>query len=240
MRTNIIPYILVFAAFPLLSAAQLDDFSWSDAKYAGNSIQSKLIGSKYVYNLHASLHYFIQNDWYKGTLTTVDGELHNRIHLRYEAFNDQVIAYNENVKGLFIPDKFTVHAFTIELPDGTLQHYRKLSPDEFGHRERYFEVIHEGNVTFLNYSRIIERKASLYKNRLGKLDDRQYHLVQQYYLLIPGKPLMRIHPGRKSILSLFPDQKREIRRLIRQYRIPDYTKSSLPVIIELLDREGFF
>lgn len=221
-------------------SGQMDDFYWSDYRHAENSEAGKLTGTKFIYSVVINVDYFYHKDWYKGNLITEDGETHTGISLRYDAFNDELVAYNPSVKGLFVVDKPIVRSFFIEVPGVGTQHFRRASLDEFSKREHYFEVLYEGSVTLMRRNRIVERKTSLYKNKYGKLDNRLYELMQQNFVLLPDQTVRRIYPGRKSVISIFPDKKRELRRLFRRNHINDYSLKGLPRIVELMDREGYF
>jgi hypothetical protein len=219
---------------------QIDDFAWIDFSMADNSSIGKLTGTKYNYALRGNLNYFYHSDWFKGTITTSDGDVHTGYSLRYDAFNDELVAVNIRVKGIFVVDKFSVKSFTVDVPGFGLQNFRKLLLNEFGQNEHYFEVLYDGKVALMSRTRITEHKKSIYKNKLGELDDREYRLDKQYFLLQPDHALLSIFPGRKSILNLFPEQKKEIRQLFRRNRIDDYSLNGIPRIIALLDQENYF
>ncbi len=233
----LIPAVLMYIK-PV--AGQLDNFYWSDFTKASNYESGKLTGNKYVYSIVKNSDFFYQPDWFKGTVTTLDGEIHSEISLRYDAFNDELVAYNTHVKGLFVVDKYTVSTFTVDVPGKGKQIFRKASLDLMGKREHYFEVLYEGGVTLMRRNRIVERKVSLYKNKYGKLDNRSYDLMLQNFVLLNDQTVRRIFPGRKSVINLFPDRKKDLRRLFRRNHIQDYSIEGLPRIVMLLDIEGYF
>lgn len=230
--------ILAFSREDVL--AQMNDFFWGDYKNIGNNDLTKLTGFRYNYDTHSSAHYFFQPDWYPGTLLTREGEIYAGIRMRYDAFNDELVAYNENIKGLFVVDDFRVSEFTIRNPQAGDQLFRRLSVMAMGQKERYYEVLYEGNITLLRRNRIIEKKTSLYKNRYGKLDNRGYALVQVSFIIAPDNTIQRIFPGRRSVVNLFPDRRKEIRRILRENHILDYSINGIPLIVRILDKEGFF
>ena len=234
-------FFLILLAFTREGVlAQMNDFFWGDYKNIGNNDQTKLTGFKYNYDAHSSAHYFFQPDWYSGTLLTREGETHEGIRLRYDAFNDELIAYNENIKGLFVVDKFRVNEFTIRHPRSGDQVFRRLPLTAMGQKEHYYQVLYEGNITLLRRNRIIEKKTSLYKNKYGKLDNRDYVLVQVSFIITPDNEVLRIFPGRRSITGLFPDRKKEVRKVLREYNIVDYSIDGIPLIVRVLDNEGLF
>jgi len=227
----------------LLSATgvwgQMEDFRWMDYQSAGNRINGKITGTKYNYAFRGNLNYFYQADWYPGTIETPDGEIHSGYNLRYDAFNDELVALNTRVKGLFSVDKYLVTAFTVDVPGEGSQTFRKLQLDEFQKQEHFFQVLYEGKVTLLSRIRITEHKTGAYRNKLGALDDREYKLNQLLYLVKADGSYRFFSPGRKSIMNLFPEQKRELRQLFRHYFTDDFSPEGMPGIIKLLEQENF-
>jgi hypothetical protein len=219
---------------------QIDDFAWFDFSRADNSNIGKLTGTKYNYAFRGNLNFFYHSDWYKGTICTTDGEVHTGYSVRYDAFNDELVAVNGRVKGQFVVDKYLVKSFTVDVPGLGLQNFRKLMLNEFGQKEHYFEVLYDGKVALMSHTSITEHKTNAYRNKKGELDDREYRLEKQYFLLLPDHGFRSISPGRKAILNLFPERKKEIRQIFRRNRIDDYSLHGIPRIVSLLDQENFF
>jgi hypothetical protein len=232
--------LMLFVLIGKTGLGQIDDFAWFDFSMADNSNYGKLTGTKYNYAFRGNLNFFYHSDWYKGTIYTTDGDVHTGYSLRYDAFNDELVAVNVRVKGLFVVDKYSVKSFTVDVPGLGLQNFRKLALNEFGQKERYFEVLYDGKVTLVSSTRITEHKKNIYRNKLGELDDREYRLEKQCFLLQPDHAFRSIFPGRKSILNLLPERKREIRQLLRRSRIDDYSLNGIPRIVTLLDQKNYF
>jgi len=237
-RNTLCCLLFILAITP--ARAQLDDFGWMDFPEAGNRENGKLTGTKYNYAFRGNLNYFYNNDWYPGSVTTTDGRLHSGYNLRYDAYNDELVALNTRVKGLFVVDKSLIQAFTIEVPGVKPRLYRKIRLDEFQQKEHFFEVLYEGGVTLVSRNRITEHKTSAYKNKHGELDDREYRAVQHFYLLKADGSFLSFPEGRKSILNLFPEMKKEIRQLLRRHFIDNFSPDGLPGIIALLEHEKYF
>ncbi len=221
-------------------AAQIDDFSWGESLHTGNSTGIRLTGDKYQFSLTHNANYFYHTVWNEGTLTTRDGETHPVVGVRYDAFNDEVVVYNDHVKGLFVVDKYAITGFSVMAPGEGVQTFRKMAIGTTGKSERFLEVLYEGEVTLFRSNRIFKRKTALYRNKLGQLDNQVYDLVHVYFICTDDQVLKRINPGRKSILSQFPDQKKQVRRLLRSYQISDYSLNGIPVIVKILDEKGYF
>lgn len=241
MRKNA-TYLLMGILLLLGSRArgQMDDFAWGDFSRAANTAQHRITGSRFDLDLLTSPNYFYHDAWMKGTIKTVYGDLIEGYDLRYDAFHDELVAFNNRVNGMFVVDRQQVAGFTLEFPGAGSGEFRKLSPRGTSGRENYYEVIHEGNALLLCRIRIIERKTELYKNKIGQLDDRRYDVQKQYYLQARGLDLKVLEPGRKAIMELFPERKKELRQFFRKYAIHDFSRESNAVLIGLLDQAGYF
>ncbi len=118
--------------------------------------------------------------------------------------------------------------------------FRKLSLEGTDKKEHYYEVLHRGKVTLVSRVMIVERQTYLYKNKLGRLDNRSYTTERQFYLMVSDGVYQRLHSGKKNMLALFPGKEKEVRRLFRHQLIHDFSDTGLAAIIAMLDREGYF
>lgn len=224
----------------IVLSAQMDDFVWSDFPDAGNYETEKLTGSKYIYSVFTARDHFYQPEWYDGTITTIHGETHLGLKLRFNAFTGELIAYNERTKGLFEVDRDLVAAFSIVLPNGANQNFRKLTLRGEGSPEYYYEILHEGNISIMSHVRIEVTTTSLFKNEFGLLDNKRFDTLRTHYFISTNGTLMRIYSGRKWLLQHFPDQKREVRRFLRNNNFYDFRTPQLPAILIALDQAGYF
>ena len=222
------------------SKGQVDDFTWNEFIIPSSSSDQKITGTKYLYSLHSASNHFMQKEWFPGVLQTIDGSAYTDFKLRYDALNDAVVAYNPKVKGFFVVDKYLVSSFKIDVPMTSGEYYRRMTLPEFSAKEHFFQVLHEDNAVLLRFNRVTERKTAAYRNVFGVMDNRQYILEGQYLLLYPGGSATRISTGRKSIMNLFPERKKELRKLFREEQIFAFDIMAIPRIIALLDRQGYF
>ena len=79
-----------------------------------NRLGGKLTGEVYYFSLLENSNYFINPDWVDGSITLKNGEVFDRLKLRYMAFGDQLVVYNTNNKILFKVDKNTVRTFSFK------------------------------------------------------------------------------------------------------------------------------
>ncbi len=227
--------VLSFAA-----SAQIEDFVWSDFTDAGNFDTEKLTGTKYIYSVFTARDHFYQPEWYEGTLTTIHGEVLTSYKLRYNGFTGELVAYNDRVKGLFVVDRKIVADFSVNHPDGTIQRFKKLTLRGPETPEFYFEILHEGEISVISHVRITEQNTSLFKNEFGLLDNRRFETLRTHYLVLADGSHMRIYSGRKWLLQLFPDRKKEVRRFLREQGFYDFRTPQLPRVLTRLDQANFF
>lgn len=240
MKRHKLLMILVVVFNAITSAGQMEDFYWGDPANMGNPGPGKLMGANFSFLVGTSNNHFYHKDWNDGTILTVDNVLHENVRLRYDGFHDELIAFNVRTNGLVKVDKNTVVEFTAITGPGKVEKFRKLNMAGSGGNQLFAEVLYEGDIILVRSNRIEEYKTSLYKDQLGKLKNTMFLLNQQYYLVHPDMTIQRMHAGRKPILGLFPDKKKEIRRLLRMEEVYSYRIENLPSIIRLLDENDFF
>ncbi len=232
--------LMILVLRTLCSNGQMEDFYWGDPANMGNPGPGKLMGSNFSFLVGSSNHHFYHKDWNDGTILTADNILHENIRLRYDGFNDELIAFNVRTNGLLKVDKLTVSEFTVTSGNGKVEKYRNIDLPVINGRNTYAEVLYEGEIALVRSNRIVEYKTSVYKDQLGKLKNTLFQLNQQYFIVKADQSVLRMHGGRKPILDLFPDKKKEIRRMLRKEEVFSYRIENLPSIIRLLDENDFF
>ncbi len=236
------PFLILFALVVSGGTArgQMDDFAWGDFSRAANSNNGKLSGTRFLMEMVTTPFHFYHPSWMEGTVTTAEGETYDGLRLRYDALHDELVAFNDRVNGLYVVDKYRVASFTVTGNDGMTSQFRKFSPEGSQEKEKYYEVLYEGSVTLLCSHRIVERQTSLYRNKYGRLDNRSFEPGMLFFLVGGDSRLLPVFPSRRSLISLFPEQKREVRRFFRKQTSFDYSEMMIPIWISKLDKEGFF
>jgi len=221
--------------------AQKSTFNWDALSEKSNRLEGKLTGSLYYISPLADRTHFLQDKWENGTILFEDGDRFENQHLRYLSFRDELVAYNPNLKQLFIVDKEKVNSFTIKNEQNE-QQFVKLWLDAFvGAGDRYFEVKYEGTRWLLAFHSVLEEKTSIYRDRYGKLKDTKFKPKVTYYMYFPGENrFQKIQDKRRSFIKLFPDHKREVRRLFRRNSLWRFNEKEMVRAFQLLDEAGFF
>ena len=102
----------------------------------------------------------------------------------------------------------------------------------------YFEELYAGTAQLLAFHDIEVIKVSPYTDNLGILRDSEYRLNVTYYILSRQKGLVRLARKKSSMYNLYPDNKKEMRRLFRTNKITFREESSLIQAFRILDETG--
>lgn len=215
------------------------EWNWQALNEQSNRLQGKLSGKIYFMPGDGGSLHFYQDAWYAGDISLVDGDLFEDQKIRYLAYGDELVAYNSNLKQLFIVDKEKVARFAVNLPEGR-QEYVKLYFNGFMSGYRYFEVLYEGPSKLLAFHSVEEVKTGLYTDRNGKLRHTTLKKYTDYYMYSEESGFRKILPQRNSFLNTFPERKKEIRRIFRKNNFVRLSKSEMVKAFSLLDEAGFF
>lgn len=232
----------IFFLVILLSAqlyGQSEFSNWEMAGAESNRLGEKLTGTMYYINTISNSNFFLHKKWLDGTILLETGDFFEDQRLRYMSRNDELVVYNKTLKNLFIIDKAKVKRFSIFAADDTL-HFKKLHYDGFASGDRYFEELYSGEASFLAFHVIEEKKTLPFRDVTGILRDTWYIHSTHYYLYSESKGFLRMHNSRRSFFSVFPDKKKQIRRLFRKNKLRIFDKEEMIRAVHLLDKAGFF
>jgi hypothetical protein len=221
--------------------AQNSTIDWEVLNENSNRLEGKLTGLSYRIPPLANSTHFLQDKWVDGSILLEDGDLFENVRIRYLSFRDELVAYNPNLKLLFIVDKEKVNSFTFIYPQGQ-QKFVKLYFDAFvdgGYR--YFDVKYQGTRWLVAFHYIYEEKTSVYRDAYGKLRDSRLKPKKTYFMYFPhDEQFRRVQEKRRWFVKLFPENKREVRRLFRRNNLRRFDEKQMVQAFQLLDEAGFF
>jgi len=233
-HTLCLSFLLVCASL----TAQPDSKPQIPAKDPG--FLTNLTGEVYIeYRGYRGNQYYL-NDWVKSDILLTTGEMIYDRELKYNGLLDEVIWLNTAIPGLFKLDKATISDFWLKnTPDNSL-HFRRININEStnSHQADIFaEVGVEGKISFF-----IHHKVSILEEQTITRDGKLYPYkiigpTPTYYLKInSGRYILLPRLNRKSLLKLFPDQKKDIVKLQKQNHINLKTESGFCEMIILLNK----
>lgn len=228
---------MLFLASP--AVAQNFEFHWKQLNESSNRLQGKLTGTVYVLTPKSNSNYFLHNDWFDGSITFEDGDVFEDLKLRFQAFDNELVVYNNNLRNLFVVDKEKVKSFTVKTPAKN-QKFVKYFFDGYPKGNRYFEVLYDGQRKLLAYHEILAEKTRPYVDQFGIMKDIYFRLNTDYYMYSAETGFQRIRLRRASLLNNFPENKREIRRLLRRYNVDVFEEKGMIRAFGILDESGYF
>jgi len=228
---------VLFLFLAINAESQIASNSWSFMNQNSNRLEGKLTGTMFYMTAEYNNNFFLLKDWLEGEIVLEDGDKFKGVKIRYLLEGDELIVYNETQKNLFIADKSRIKSFTIFTKNG-LKRFVKMNFDGLIPEIRFFEILYEGDRQLLAFHHIEERKAALYTDRNGKLRDSYFVPEAHYFLYSAKQGFERIRNKRKSLYRIFPENKREIRRLLRRNRINDFDECSVTQSVKLLNEAG--
>lgn len=214
----------VFAQEKNTSVAHIPEFPLSLYKAATHSSQNLYNGRRYFLNDPTSIQHQFYGDrkWYVGSVL-YDGQQFDSIHLMYDILKDELIIRDLDKNFMLLPVE-RVQSFAYN------QHYfeRLVSGIEIPSymKTGFYDMLYNGNVKL-----IIQRR----KNRQEKIIDMklvtEYEPLDSYYIFRHNTywPVKK----KKSVLALFPEHARELKKAARKLKIP-YRKNREQVILEMV------
>lgn len=237
--------IYLFTAFVILFNlgvnAQKTGFYWNDLNAGSNRLQGKLRGEIYRISAVSNDLFFLQKEWKDASITLMDGDVFENVRLRYLAYGDEIIAYNDNVRTLFKIDKETVKEFSYK-NEGTNEEIKfiKFCSPGVAKGCKYYQELYSGNSKLLAFHYVEEIKVNPYTDKSGILRDSEFKLNTSYFLSNDTHNLLKIQRKRRSFVKNFPEHKKEIKRILRKNKVYITNHNSLIQAFTLFDDVGIF
>ena len=88
---------------------------------------------------------------------------------------------------------------------------------------------------------VYEEKTSVYRDAYGKLRDSRLKPKKTYFMYFPEEEQFRkVQDKRRWFVRLFPENKREVRRMFRRNNLRRFDEKEMVRAFQLLDEAGFF
>lgn len=221
------------------ASAQKTGFYWYELNEHSNRLNSKLTGTVYYANYTANEFHFFHDNWVDASLHLIDGDVVEPIKLKYLAYGDQIIAFNQNVGTLFKIEKAIVKGFEYrDTKTGANVRFMKLCADSLFNGCRFMEELYTGHSTLLAFHYVESVKVHLYKDKLGVMRDREFRFYTSYYVQNENGELMRLNRTKRSLIKSYPEHRKEIRKLLRQSKVHIFNQNTFVGAFVLIDRAG--
>ncbi len=188
---------------------------------------------------------FLSDQWTRGIVTMRDGEVFNKVELKYDLYRDELVVKHPYDHAV-IPEKRTITRFSLDTKQTKdsshfvlvdyLPNFRKFPPNHFA------QVLY-GSLTNPNASTLL----AVHDKKLIKADyegafsaNRPYdafsETVTSYYLVKPNKQSYRLKPTLKSVRRLLNDKKAIINAFLTKETIDPEVPDDLVRLIRYYDQ----
>lgn len=235
-------FILLLAFFSIQGRSQNTGFYWNNLDESSNRLQGKMTGETYYISSLGNSNYFLQKEWLSGIIELEDGDIFKGIEVRYLAYGDELVAYNDKNNSLFIVDKDIVKQFSIiqlsNEGEAKERKFIKLFYDGMNERERYFEELYSGTCSLLAFHHVDAVKVSPYSDRQGIMRDTEYRLNVTYYKYSVNEGFSKMVRKKRAFLKIMPENTKEIRKIFRQNKIVLLDENTMIQAFRVLDEAG--
>ncbi len=203
----------------------------------------KLTGSFFIERKQFVGQQYYNQDWSKGDILLNTGEKLTDILLKYNGLYDELIWLNTFNYGIFKLDKPAIKEFWLKTGNGSAHHFKQL---------KIYTTLDSIQNTFAEL--LINNKVSLFAQRKIEIQGLQYVTVNKvrqkydnlvatpvYYFKLPLNQYISLEkPNRKKVLSLFPENKKAITKIINDNRLNLKRESDLVRLVELINENQLF
>ena len=172
-----------------------------------------------------------------GEIELTDGTKIANIGLSYSTYRDELIYYNAIISAQILIDKISLRGFSLRDDNGKYRIFRRLHSSGYSHDESFYELLSEGNISFLAYRKVNLEPCDTYSSKSGL----SYQSAFTYFLYSPDKGFSALNLNRGSFLSKFskPNQK-AVKKLLRKNGIFIADESSVVKALILIRQKNIF
>ena len=217
---------LIVISFMLISI-----FGYSADKFPqkyGTNLYGTLYNHRHNYDGSA----YLYDNWLYGGIFLENGTEATNVLLRYDMLEDNVVFYHEKEKLLFAVDKSTVKSFYLIKNDRDTVFFQKHQGKKIDSRIQnndYLQILYKGKLQFIARHNAIISLATDSKT--------QDEIIQQhFYYLKKDNRYYEIDLNYRSLFKLFPDRKKEIKKLIKKNYLRRRKESNMAELISLIDQ----
>jgi hypothetical protein len=239
MKTGLYPLLLALSLWlPFAAFSQEENTPWKNLSANSNQLRVKLTGKKYILTFPPKGTHFYHTDFLPAKITLENGEAIDSIMVRYNSYLDELICYNPNLSSLFVIDKFIVKEFEVAGPNSKRERFRKIIFEDEENDGHYLRVLYEGETDVFAFYKTDEIKSAVYKDSNGILQNTEYLQNETFYSKVAGGGLKKFTPGRESFYQLYGKNKKELKQVLRKFRLSRLSADELGEVFRRLEEAG--
>lgn len=231
--------IVFIVLFSFGVEAQNSGLQWDGLDTTSNRLSGKIMGRIYYITAMANSHFLFPKEWVDGEIVLSDGDKYEGMKLRYLASEDELIAYNNNNSNLFYVDKDQIKSFVL-VDDEIHRKFERLYPKGENKKGRFYEMLYEGKQSLLAKRYIYERKVNPFVDEFGIMRDIEYEFRSNHFRYLEDKSITKISISRRGVIHAFPEHKKQIKKILRTYRITVNNEESMAILFQHLEEQGIF
>ena len=175
---------------------------------------------------------FFIDQWLTADILSFTNEWKKNVLVKYDAYSDELIYYNDNISIPVIIDKDYVQMFDIHEsgnnPGYTFRCINLGNPDGRDNACGFFQVVKEGNVS------LYIKHSVVYAKKINPEQQDKYHgrfVHKKEYFLQVGTEVLPIKMGVKTFVKLFPQHKKDIKEFIKKDNLSMKSEDDLRLLI---------
>jgi hypothetical protein len=196
----------------------------------------KLTGKYYSYPIGLDGSPYLQDEWQEGNLNLENGKTAYNIKIRFNLINNDLIFYNEALKRVFVVDKETIKSFIVKPGRNDSLLFIKYKGPEVGFKLRkndFVHVLYQGKISFM-----VKHWANIVNATDISSKDKVYN--KDFYFVNFDKNTDEIKLNYRSIYNLFPNKKKEVKRIISENKIRKANERNLEILFNIIDNTPNF
>ena len=204
----------------------------------------KLTGEAFIEKKGYKGEQFFNKDWLESDILLSTGEEIHGEKVKYNGLLDELIWVNTSSYQQFKLDKSFINDFWLKNGTGTPNHFKRINVNEqkdTRSSDIFAEVGVEGKVSLFIQRRIkVVDEENIYQNGTLYLSE-SIGAKPLYYIKTPSNHYLILSRIRKNaFLNLFPEQKKDISKIMKEIHLNLKTESDLVRLIEILNKKVFY
>lgn len=195
-----------------------------------------LTGKFYAYPIGLDGSPYLQSEWQVGNLNLENGKTAYNVRIQFNIISNELIFYNESLKRVFIADKGTIHSFVMNPESADTLFFMKYSGPEVGYKlkkDDFVHVLSQGKINFM-----VKHSANVINATESNARDKVY--PKDFYFINFNNQTLETKISYRTVYSLFPSKKKEIKKMISENRIRKATEDNLIKLFKVINKtEGF-
>jgi hypothetical protein len=169
--------------------------------------------------------------WANGDVIMNDGQIIRNKYIRYNRYSDELLWLRKSDYKTALLDKETIDEFIIYTEDNSpYAHFRKARIKkwyQFDSTDVFLQVLTEGNISLYVF-----RTVTVIRNKIEIYD-------KDIYYLLMNNNYHRIDASRLGLIRALPQNKTELKQIIRKNKLKVKSEPHLIKAIELLNKEYY-